>query len=233
MSELADLPDLPEQTITLEGSARDRFEQLHHILRERICLLYYAPGERLREEALAAEFGVSRTPLRRVLGRLETEGLLLSVQSVGTLVTDIDLDALWQVYELRMELNELSGRLSPVPPDADTLAAFRDLHRRARAMVADPDLSKFGRINIDFFETCQKLTGNEPLREVTERLFYQTSRIWLKYLPEMDFGAEIATFAREITEVHDAVAIGDLQAAAYIRRAHLSMSFSRLRDHRE
>ena len=52
-------------------TARDRFERLHAELRDRICLLEYAPGTRLSEEALAAEFGVSRTPLRRVLGRLE------------------------------------------------------------------------------------------------------------------------------------------------------------------
>ncbi|MEZ5475956.1 MAG: GntR family transcriptional regulator [Thiolinea sp.] len=49
-------------------------------MRRRICLLDYPPNTRLREEDLASEFGVSRTPLRRVLGHLESEGLVKSVR---------------------------------------------------------------------------------------------------------------------------------------------------------
>ena len=67
--------------------ARERFERIYGIIRDRICLLDYAPGMRLGEEELAKEFGVSRTPIRRVLSRLETEGLLESRHGVGTFVT--------------------------------------------------------------------------------------------------------------------------------------------------
>ena len=69
--------------------ARERFERIYGIIRDRICLLEYAPGMRLGEEDLAKEFGVSRTPIRRVLSRLETEGLLESRHGVGTFVTTI------------------------------------------------------------------------------------------------------------------------------------------------
>ena len=96
------------------GAARERYERIYAILRTRICLLDYPPGQRLREEDLAEEFHVSRTPLRRVLGRLEDEGLLRSVHGVGTIVTDIDIDGLQQVYQLRVELAELVN-LSPSP----------------------------------------------------------------------------------------------------------------------
>ena len=54
--------------------SRERFERLYATIRERICLLEYAPLQRLSEEELAAEFKVSRTPIRRVLTRLEAEG---------------------------------------------------------------------------------------------------------------------------------------------------------------
>src|SRR5690606_19559189 len=108
----------------LAGDARARFHRLHEILRTRICLLDYPPGMRLSEEVIAAEFGVSRTPLRRVLVRLEAEGLLASVHGVGTFVTDVHIDDLEQAYLLRMELAEMIGRLAPVPPDAGVLALF-------------------------------------------------------------------------------------------------------------
>ena len=99
--------------VTKPSEQRRKFQLMYDALRTRICLLDYAPGQRLSEEKLAEEFGVSRTPLRRVLGRLESEGLLESVQSVGTIVTDVDIEELAQAYQLRMELAELIGRLSP------------------------------------------------------------------------------------------------------------------------
>src|SRR5215212_2740 len=95
--------------------ARERFERIYGTIRDRICLLEYEPGMRLGEEELAREFGVSRTPIRRVLSRLETEGLLESRHGVGTFVTTIDFGNLMQVYQFRMELAELIGKLDPIP----------------------------------------------------------------------------------------------------------------------
>src|SRR3546814_3282527 len=82
-------------------------------IRERICLLTYPPGTRLSEAALAAEFGVSRTPIRRVLAHLEAGGLVESRHGVGTVVTTIDLPRLREIYALRMRLAELIGELAP------------------------------------------------------------------------------------------------------------------------
>jgi DNA-binding GntR family transcriptional regulator len=211
------------------STARERFLQIYHTLRDRICLLDYPPGTRLREETLAEEFGVSRTPLRRVLGWLESEGLLNSVQGVGTIVTDIDITALGQVYVLRMELAELLGRLSPVPPSDETLAHFRSLQARSRDLATQPDAREFAKLNIDFFHALTRLTANEPLREASERLYYQTARIWLKTITGTELADEIAIFAREIEDIIAAVELGDLEAVGYIRRSHISMSATRLR----
>ena len=94
--------------------ARERFERIYRTLRDRICLLEYPPGTRLSEEELAEEFAISRTPVRRVLARLEAEGLVEARHGVGTIVTDVELEALAQVYQLRLELAVLIGRLSPL-----------------------------------------------------------------------------------------------------------------------
>lgn len=92
----------------LETTAQ-RNQKLYAQLRDRICMLDYPPETRLSEEALAAEFGISRTPLRRVLARLEDEGLVQSIHGVGTLVTDVDIYEMQHVYDLRMELAQLIG----------------------------------------------------------------------------------------------------------------------------
>lgn len=214
------------------GAARERFERLYVTLRNRICLLDYPPGHRLSEEALAAEFGVSRTPLRRVLGWLEAQGLLRSVQGVGTIVTDIEIEALEQVYQLRMELAELIGKLSPRPPDGEITLLFRRLRSRGRALTENPEARAFAQFNIDIFQALMLLTGNRPLRETSERLFYLTSRIWLQSVPQMDLAEEARILAREVEELLTAVEIGDLAAVGLIRRAHISMSFIRLKRYR-
>lgn len=220
-----------EATLAGGGRARDRFDRMHDEIRTRICLLDYAPGTKLSEEMLAAEFGVSRTPVRRVLARLESEGLLQSVHGVGTFVTDVDIAQLGQTYRLRLELAELTGRLDPLPPGPDLLAEFRALSARSRALSAAPDPRAFARLNMEFFLALLRLTGNEPLREISERLYFRTTRIWLKsvFASLIDLRDEIEVFAHEVEDVLRAVEMGDLHAAALIQRAHISMSFERMR----
>ncbi|MBC7285646.1 GntR family transcriptional regulator, partial [Hoeflea sp.] len=117
---------------------RPQAQQIYETLRERICLLDYAPGASLRERDLAVEFGVSRTPLRGVLQRLESDGLIRSRHGHGTFVTDIDLESLRDVYFLRMKLAELIGASGPLDPTRDTMDALDELAQRCR-LATKPD----------------------------------------------------------------------------------------------
>lgn len=218
--------------LDLASSAQERFHILYSVLRDRICTLVYPPGTQLSEEVLASEFGISRSPLRKALQILEADGLLLSQQGVGTLVTDVDLDELGQVYQLRMELNELTGKLSPAGVDVGLLQAFDAVRLRAEALRETPTRQGFARLNIDFFHIFQLLSENRPLQDVSEKLFYQTCRIWLTLIPEKDLAGEVDMFCNEISEIANAVAIGDVAAAALLRRAHLSMGLKRLKRHK-
>jgi DNA-binding GntR family transcriptional regulator len=211
-----------------QGGARKRFEDLYDELRKRICLLYYLPNTRLREEVLAAEFGVSRTPLRRVLVRLESEGLLTAKHGVGTIVTDINIKELRQAYELRMELAELIGKLSPIAVDDIDLRIWESFSKRGQALIANPDLRDFSQLNMDFSHAVFNLTRSAPLREVSERLYYQTARIWIKSIPHMNLETESVVFCQEIDSILQALAVGDLSAVGHIRRSHISMSYTRL-----
>jgi DNA-binding GntR family transcriptional regulator len=213
--------------------SRERFERLYATIRERICLLEYAPLQRLSEEELAAEFKVSRTPIRRVLTRLETEGLVETRHGVGTIVTDVDIEAMAQVYQLRMELAVLIGRLDPLPRTTQDLARVRALLAQCDDLAAAerPDPKVFARINMAFFQELSSMTGNEPLRAIGERLYYLTTRIWLKSVPHLNLRDEIDVFRREVADILDAMEVGDLEAVGHIRRSHISMSFARLRGY--
>jgi DNA-binding GntR family transcriptional regulator len=83
---------------------------------------------------------------------------------------------------------------------------------------------------MDYFLTLLKLTENEPLKAISERLYFQTTRIWLKsvFASLIDLRDEVAIFDGEIHDVLRAVEMHDLRAAALIQRAHVSMSFVRM-----
>ena len=210
------------------SSARERFERIYTSLRERICLLEYPPGTCLSEEELAAAFATSRTPIRRVLARLQDEGLLESRHGVGTIVTGIHIEELAQVYQLRMELAVLIGHLSPLPRTAEDLDRLRLLLARCDALAEAPEPRAYARINMDFARELAAMTGNLPLREINDRLYYQVTRIWLQTVSRLDLGDEIAIFRREIADILAAAEIGDLGAVGHIRRSHISMSFARM-----
>ncbi|MEY8099225.1 GntR family transcriptional regulator [Falsihalocynthiibacter sp. S25ZX9] len=211
-------------------TVRDRHAAMHQEIRQRICLLDYPPGMRLSEAALAEEFGTSRTPLRRVLARLEDEGLVLSHHGVGTLVTDADINALEQVYRLRVELTELTGRLDPVPPSDAFLVKIDGLVLRAAQIIKSGTAREFTQFDMDVFQTLLDLTSNAPLRQTLERLYFQTKRIWLRTAIEaqLDLEEEFRIFHHELEAIQLALLSGDLDAVARIQRAHVSMSFKRL-----
>lgn len=222
-----DSPGRPPTTV------RERFDRIYKTIRDRICLLEYAPNARLAEEDLAKEFLVSRTPIRRVLSRLEGEGLVESRHGVGTIVTDVDIDSLAQVYLLRMELAELMGKLDPLPRQDADLERMRALLQRCDQLLEQPDAKAYGRLNMDFFQELVKMVGNAPLREISERLYYMTTRIWLKSVPHLNLRDEIVVFRREIADILAAMEVGDLEAVGFIRRSHISMSVKRMQHYPE
>jgi DNA-binding GntR family transcriptional regulator len=209
--------------------ARERFERIYRTLRDRICLLEYPPGTRLSEEELAEEFKISRTPVRRVLARLESEGLSTTLHGIGTIVTDADIEELQQVYHLRLELAVLIGRLSPIPRTEADLDRIRALIARCDALAKeDPDHKAFALLNMDFSAEISAMTGNPPLREFNDRLYIQTSRIVLMMMPRLNLAEELAAFRREMEDILGAMEIGDLESIGHIRRGHIAMSFTRM-----
>lgn len=212
------------------AAVRERYARIHVELRKRICLLDYPPGERLSEEKIATEFGTSRTPIRQVLARLEGEGLVKSVHGVGTFVTDSNLEELEQAYRLRIELAGLTRELSPRAPDTALMDEFRALRARSKEMLKSGTPRTFTQLDMDLFEVLMKLTGNQPLREICQRLYYRTKRIWIKsaVAAELDLHEEFYMFDRELEDIISALEIGDIAALGNIQKAHISMSFQRL-----
>ena len=85
-----------------------------------------APGTVLGEVEQASRLGVSRTPLREALGRLAADGLVVQQSPRVTVVSDVDVDDIRALFELRRALEETSARLAAARGDADAFAALAD-----------------------------------------------------------------------------------------------------------
>jgi DNA-binding GntR family transcriptional regulator len=211
-----------------KSSSSTRSQAIYLTLRERICLLQYPPGSRLSEEELASEFGVSRSPISRVLARLDAENLVDRRHGAGTFVTTLDHDTLEEVIAFRMRLAEMIGELNPLRPDRRELELLRNCRRRLEDIRDHPDIYAFARINMEYFLTTTSLIGNKSLRDVSERLFFETSRMWIYGLPVLDWKEMIAKFMREIDEVAQAMEMGDMRAVGLISRNYISMNMTLL-----
>ncbi|MFO8036837.1 MAG: GntR family transcriptional regulator [Anaerolineales bacterium] len=207
-------------------------EHIYKTIRERICLGDYPPGETLSEKVLADEFGVSRTPIRKVLQRLEYEKLVTVKRGIGTIVTHVNLRSLKEIYGLRMKLAEMIGTLLPVAnPKEEHIESLEELMDQVRDVRAERDVRKLAKLNILMHEVRQPLIGNEELRGVFDTLYYRTSRVWLQVLPYLDFDEEVDFMMEEIEQTIKALLAGDMCAVGLVRRNGISLCLERMIDY--
>jgi DNA-binding GntR family transcriptional regulator len=110
---------------------------------------------------------------------------------------------------------------------------MRALVERCDRLAKNPEPKTFMQLNIDFFQELGNMIGNVPLRDISERLYYLTTRIWIKSVPHLNLPDEIAVFHREMADILAAMEVGDLEAVGYIRRSHISMSVKRMKRYPE
>jgi DNA-binding GntR family transcriptional regulator len=201
-------------------NTEDRHLRIYKAIRERISLLIYSPGTVLSENELAEEFQVSRTPIRRVLQKLNYEGLTEVRNGVGTIVKDIDLKTMKEIYELRMHLAELMGTLSPQKISATDLASMQALLEVNKALK-NQDFEAYARLCNSLEEVVVSMIGSTPLREITDILYYRVSRIWFTFLPSLNWHEVVANQEAEITGMLGAMQRQDLASVGKIRRVYL------------
>lgn len=202
-------------------TSTDRQRRMYESIRERISVLRYPPGIMLNESVLAEEFGVSRTPLRRVLQQLSYEGLLEIKNGVGTIVTDIDMKTFKDIYDLRILLAESMGALSPRWVDERHLQAMNELVARAEALRGKQDVEAYAVLCNDLEALVVDLTGSKPLRELTDLLYYRVARIWYTFLPNLDWDDVVTELLAELGGMSAALAKNDVGSFGRVRSTYL------------
>jgi len=147
-------------------------ERAYRYLREAILGGTYAAGERLREEALALEFGVSRTPVRAALQRLTADGLIEYRRFGGAVVRVPQFEEAEQILELRAVVEGLAAELAAQRMAEAEIVALEELAgAMTRLAAADiPDLTELSRLNKRFHQAILDASGNLHVRRVAENL---------------------------------------------------------------
>jgi DNA-binding GntR family transcriptional regulator len=201
-------------------------DQAYVAIRERIDDGRLARGTRLHQEDLAAELGVSRTPVREALRRLAAEGRVELLTNRGARVADIDLEAMPEPYEARLVLE----------PGAAALAARRGLSasqsRRLRATIAAQragagDMQRSFAANRDFHLGLVEASGNKLLTQFAEHLW--VARIGAAiYERQAETRERMLLDADEHQAILDAVERGDARKAESLARKHVADALRRL-----
>ncbi|MDO6461066.1 GntR family transcriptional regulator [Granulosicoccaceae sp. 1_MG-2023] len=215
--------------LAVASGASARFEHTFLCIRKRIALLDYEPGLRLSEDMLAEEFGVSRTPIRRVLSRLEAAGLVEVRHGAGTFVTHIPVDELREIYEFKMGLLMLMDTLSPLEPDEALTAQVYACQLACRDIPADINpRRRFAEINLTVFELLMQLVGNRSLRRAMADLFYRASRMWPFLMDESRVADEAQRFHDELAETVRVMRSPAAHTVGHLHRCHVATALLRL-----
>ncbi len=123
-------------------------KEIYNTLRKRIIYLDYEPGLILKEQTLAEEFGVSRTPLRTVLFRLEWEHLVKILPRTGILIMELELSSITNVFQARLELEAVIGTMAAERMNRDKIAQLVKLQSDCDALKDNIDPRALGNIDM-------------------------------------------------------------------------------------
>lgn len=212
-----------------EATAPKRVQahNIHEQLRLRICLLDYQPGSMLRENDLAAEFGVSRTPVREALQRLAIEGLVEIRNGVGTFVTLLSPADLHDMYKARIEISALLGRIGLRPCTPADLAEVDRLIVRTEKLKHSFGIREYWDINHQLHFVVSDLITNMAFRDVWDSFYFKSTRVWYGLAQTMtDDATNLLTM--EIADLRLAMRENDAEAIGLIKRNYISYSFQRV-----
>ncbi|CAN7468274.1 GntR family transcriptional regulator [Bosea sp. LjRoot9] len=206
-------------TFSTAGQSAD---QIYRALRANILDAAILPGKAMSEARMAAQFGVSRTPVREAFKRLVDEGFLLVRPQAGTFVAPIDLAAVHDSQFVRETLECRTVVLAAERIDAAGKARLDALVAQQGQAMAAGDRKSFFRLDESFHAELSRLAGYPSVWSMIEAVKAQLDRVRCLSLETPSWSDMIL---REHQEIAACVGRGDASGAEAAMRAHLRTVF--------
>ncbi len=215
-------------TEQIEWRGRVRLvDEVAQVLRQRIYMGLYPPGEMLRQVQLAADLKVSRTPLREALRMLQSEGLVEADSVRGVCVARADHRRLLDGYAMREMLDALAARQAAERGSTRAAALLQPLLARQEAALSPWSPTDYAQSNVDFHAAIVELADNEFL-DGQMALVRKTSQV---FAPAVLISKDRARPAiAEHRAIAEAIAAGDADAAEQAARRHIRATLGCLKQ---
>jgi DNA-binding GntR family transcriptional regulator len=191
----------------------------YSLILEAIDMGIYKPGDRLVESDLADRFGVSRTPIREALQRLETQSLL-ERDGRSLIVASLDHNQMAELYVVRRELEGLAARLAAQHANDEEISVLREMVRADNALVNDP--AALARANRRFHKQIHLASHNRYLVQQLD-LVHRTMALMATTSLAAQGRGEIAQ--SEHDGIVTAIEARDPAAAEKALKHHISIAF--------
>lgn len=190
-------------------------------LRERIVSLAIAPNASLSRGALAREYGVSLTPVREAILRLEQEGLVRSYPQSRTVVSRIDVGQVRETHFMRSALEIEIARLLAGTGGSDLISAEAILSAQQSIGTDHARQAEFATLDRRFHEALFVAAGHQRLYALLRQRSGHLDRVCRLHLPSE---GKMALILADHAEILAAIRSGDEEAAAAVMRRHLNGS---------
>jgi DNA-binding GntR family transcriptional regulator len=178
-------------------------------------------GEWLKEELLAESFGVSRTPIREALQRLEVEQFVRRVPYRGVVVCGITSQQVTEFYMLRIAVDGIASGLAARKRTPVDVAQLRWLNAKMKEAAQAGDVDAITQINIDFHEAVCRIADNAMILGFVEQI-----HVWVRRADYNPFTVpgRPEQGAAEHDGIIDAIEAGDPDLAESLTRRHMQNS---------
>ncbi len=187
-------------------------------LRKAILTGQLKPGERLMEVHLANRLGVSRTPIREAIRKLELEGLVIMIPRRGAEVARITEKSLKDVLEVRRALDALSVELACDRIVEADLERLREACRNFEQVAKEADASVIAKADVALHDIIVEATGNRRLQQLVNNLSEQMYRYRFVYIQEESRHDNLVAEHREI---YESIVSRDKERASASAKLHI------------
>lgn len=219
---------MPFKDADTKSEKKSTVENIQAELLRRICFLEYLPEDQLKEAELAAEFGVSRTPVRDAINRINHLGLVETRNGVGTVVVTLSAIKLHHVYEMRLELATMIGATSPRAITAADLATARTLLGEAITLTDSFHPRRYVELNHRLHQLIASLIGNSVLQSFWWQTYFQAASTWYQISNLMGLKV-VQALIHELRDIVIALENNDAAAIGFIQRTHIGYGYSRVK----
>ena len=187
-------------------------------LRQAILTGELKPGERLMEIHLANRLGVSRTPIREAIRKLELEGLVTMIPRRGAEVAQITEKSMKDVLEVRRTLDALSAELACERISPEEEEALKKACQNFEEAVKTKDTKAIAKADVAIHDIIAAATGNQRLIQLINNLAEQMYRYRFEYIKE---ASQHERIIQEHRIIYESIVNKDKEAAAETAKLHI------------